>query len=435
MSTDFKLSPEQMARVEKGHREMTRMNDSDPIKMALQVGTTKSVNGKTYVLNENHRWTNQHGDSHDHEEFRTMTGEQDRRNDQKLREHKAKTQTQTAKPGKQASSATRFYTPDVDADLSGDGVTDAARVGVPAFEVPPPPQKIYRLPNLQGTARMVEEDFASDFEKNYEEVTQKALTLFKAASGDGPVVFETDGAKELSPDWASKSLSDNLEKRSKNRATLNLALHQTANAITKRAFLTYLNTLPEGSEIMVTVGGCGAGKGFAQKKIPEAIELKSRCSAVWDSAGDQNATENPWVLEECEKRGLTASFLFVNADPRESWGHPEFGVIHRAQDPGNGRMVDAKVAADSYAIGAENHNSFAKKHANNPNAKFLFIQNTIGEKPKRIPGIPKESLGMDRRVLAADMVRIVTDWEKNNGSPLPDHVRNGALGGQSIWKD
>src|SRR5262249_17451605 len=140
-------------------------------------------------------------------------------------------------------------------------------------------------------------------------------------------------------------------KRAKNRATLNLALHQTANAIAKRAFVQHLNTLKEGDEILVTVGGCGAGKGYALGNVPEALAMKDRSKAVWDSAGDQNATENPWIQSEAEARGLKVNYIYVHADPYSQWAHPERGVVKRAADPKDGRMVDAYVFADSYAIG------------------------------------------------------------------------------------
>jgi len=307
---------------------------------------------------------------------------------------------------------------DVEADKNQDGVTDKARVGVPAMDVPPPPP-IPRIPNLDERARAVEESFIAHYEDDPEGVAGQFRELV-GSMGDPPT-FGTDDAKCLTDAWSDPDP----ESRAENRATLNTCLHQAANAIAKRAFLQHLDTLKEGDEIMVTVGGCGAGKGFALKNNPKALEQKGKSKAVWDSAGDQNATENPWILAEAEKRGLKATFVYVHADPERQWADPERGVVKRASDPKDGRMVDAKVFADSYAIGARNHHAFHQANKDNPNASFVFLDNT--GKPKEVSGVPKEALAYDSAKLAEFAERTV---EK---SSAPDRVKTGALQGRKIW--
>lgn len=316
-------------------------------------------------------------------------------------------------------SSSKTHEPDVTSDGNGDGVTDAARVGVPAMEVPPPP-RIGRMPNLDPHERAVEDAFISHFESSPDKVASQFLEVVRK-SGEPPT-FGTDDAKVLTDAWSDPDP----ETRATNRATLNVALHQTANAIAKRAFIDHLDTLKEGDEIMVTVGGCGAGKGFALKNNPDALELKNRSKAVWDSAGDQNATENPWILAEAEKRGLKVTFAYVHADPKTQWADPNRGVVKRASDPKDGRMVDAKVFADSYAIGARNHHAFHQANKDNPNARFVFLDNT--GKPKQIDGVPKEALDLDSDELAAFAEAEV---EK---SQAPDRVKRGALIGRRIWR-
>ena len=173
---------------------------------------------------------------------------------------------------------------------------------------------------------------------------------------------------------------------------------------------------------------CGSGKGYALKNVPEAIEMKKRSKVIFDSAGDQNATENVWVQKEAEKRGLKVNYVFVHADPKTQWAHPERGVVKRAGDPNDGRMVDAKVFADSYAIGAKNHQAFYDKHKNNENANFVFLSN-MG-KPTKIDGIPKEALGYNSKELEKFAVDTV-----NKAEGIPRHVKRGALVGQRIWKE
>ena len=321
------------------------------------------------------------------------------------------------------------YTPDVEHDEDGDGVTDSARVGVPAFSTPPPP-KIPRLPNLTKKERAVESRFAEQYEKDpqgfVDDYTE--MVMAKAKAKGEPPTFETDGVKDLSPDWNH----DDLDKRMVLRHTNNTALHGTANAAAKHAFTQHLDTLKKGDMVLVTVGGCGAGKGYAMGAdgdgkpfVPEAYGLKGKAKAVWDSAGDQNATENPWVLKELKKRGLKASYVFVHADPQVAWDSG-FGVVARAHKKDNGRMVDSHVFADSYALGAKNHQAFYEKHKNDKDINFMFLEN--GKVPKKLDGIPPEALKIDRKKLR----QFASDTIRKRPNTMAS-VLKGALSGDRIW--
>lgn len=422
-------------------------------KMALQVGTVVNKGGHEYVLNENHRWTRKDaGQTKQPQQPRPQLSQDQMKasmGGQKVPApgnavpNQPKQPTTAQQPTLPANAPIDTppppvhkseifggsHNPMVDADPNHDGVTDRARVGVPAFAVPPPPKKIPRIPGLKGVAAKSEEHFASEFEKDPQKLIDDAVIMFTAMAEPGsPATFETDACKNLSPYWKSLELNENLEQRSKNRATLNTSLHQTANAIAKNAFLKHLDTLPEGSEILVTVGGCGAGKGFALKGVPQALELKKRAAVVWDSAGDQNATENPWILQEARKRGHKVSYVYVHSDPKVSWADPGRGVVKRAGDPNDGRMVDAMVFADSYAIGAKNHAAFAAKHATDSDVTCVFLKN--GNPPILSGTMPPEALTIDRYELAKFAVDTI-----HNSPDIPEHVRQGALAGTTLWED
>lgn len=324
----------------------------------------------------------------------------------------------TVKPPK----GSRVYNPKVHSDKNRDGVTDAARVGVPAMSSPPPP-RIGRLPNLTRRERAVETAFVKAYERAPDKMAgDLRMIIAKNTKPGEAMTFGTDDAKSLTTAWSHVDP----QIRSQNRATLNNALHQVANAVTKRAFLHHLDTLKKGDEVMVTVGGCGAGKGYALKNVPEALAMKQRAQAVWDSAGDQNATENPWIQREAEKRGLKVNYVYVHADPFTQWAHPERGVVKRAADPSDGRMVDAQVFADSYAIGARNHAAFQRRNSNNPNATFLILENS--GTPKRLDALPHSATTIDRTELANFAVKTVQEGN------APKHVKRGALSGLRIWK-
>lgn len=46
----WKLTDAELRKVEKDHREMTAMGESEPIRMALKPGVTKNINGTTYTI-------------------------------------------------------------------------------------------------------------------------------------------------------------------------------------------------------------------------------------------------------------------------------------------------------------------------------------------------------------------------------------------------
>ncbi len=398
------------------------------IRLSLQPGTTKQENGETYVLNKNHRWTRPKNPEQKQQQSAQRRQPSSSRKPPEDREPKKQRQPKT-----EPKFNVNDYKPNVEADTNNDGITDAARVGLPGDVVPPPPKKIPRIKGLKGKQLKAETNLARRWEKDHRKMTQEAKQLARQISrlkdgADGPVTYGTDDLKALSPYWSSEKLDKDPEARATNRSTLNIALHQTANAYTKAAFLSELDDLPEGSNVLVTVGGCGAGKGYALKMVPEAQKLKDKCSVIWDSAGDQNATENVWIQKEAERRGLNVSYLFVNADAKTQWANKQFGVVQRAKDLEDGRMVGAKVFADSYALGPKNHQKFYEKNKDNPNANFMFLQ--TGKEIKQIPGIPPEALNVDRK--AIEQFAVYTVEEQPD---LPARIREGALQGQEIWKD
>jgi len=321
--------------------------------------------------------------------------------------------------------ATTCPSPCNDADpyaVGADGMTKTARVGVPGDAVPPPPQ-IGRLPNLNAKERAVEDKFIKDFEKDPDKMASNYRDIVtSSAEPGGPKVFGTDDAKALTDAWQG----DDIGLRSQNRATLNAPLHATANAVAKRAFVQELDGLNKGDGILVTVGGVGAGKGYALGNVPEAKALKNKSKVVWDSAGDQNATENSWVQGEAAKCGLNVTYVYVHADPKVSWADPGRGVVKRAGNPKDGRMVDAHVFGDSYAVGARNHAAFAKKHANNSSANFVYLDSSSGP-PKKVGAMPKEALTYK----AKDLTKFAIDTI--NKSDAPKHVKQGGTIGSRLW--
>jgi hypothetical protein len=164
-----------------------------------------------------------------------------------------------------------------------------------------------------------------------------------------------------------------------------------------------------------------SGKGSALAAQPD---LAKSASATWDAAGEQNATENEWVLEECQKRGIRPTFLFVHADPKQSWS----GVVERAK--GIGRMVDAQLFADSYAVGAKNFNDFHEKHKDKADFVFGVFQGR-GQPAKITDKMPEEALKLD----AHDVYEFASNYMDEKKDDLPSYIYDGATFGRRTFQE
>lgn len=316
-----------------------------------------------------------------------------------------------------------------------------ARVGVPAFSVPPPPSEIPRLPNLSLEQRDVEDRFATGYLANPERYVAKYRRALEAGKvGVAPNVYATDDVKMLNKDWnpGRAKVGESLPKVSKEAmAKYNTAVHATANAISKKAFLQKLDeiaALPEGDplkSVLVTNGACASGKGSTLSHAAEPdspynklVPAAAQVGAVWDAAGEQNATENSWILQECKKRGITATFAYVWAEPENTWDAPNRGVVRRAIR--KGRMVDCRLYADSHAEGAKNMHAFVKA---NPGANFIFIDNRVKGDPKLLDKFPEETLQWD----GEQIYKMAVDNLKSHKNDLSKALYEGGLNGIDIW--
>jgi hypothetical protein len=231
------------------------------------------------------------------------------------------------------------------------------------------------------------------------------------------ITFNTDDAKLLSPDYNPDGPP---EMKLSARAETNVAVHNTANAIAKRAFVDYLDQIapllePEDKVIVVTSGGA---------------------AAIWDAAGEANATENPWVLEEARKRGFSTVFTFVDADPDEVWADPKRGVIERATK--KGRMVTARLFAESYTYGAKNFAEFAKQHENDADVRIVYFDNARKtpegkpDKPVKVASMPKSALS---RTVKTILPKADNELEKLfRGGKVSASIYLGGANHKRIWK-
>ena len=91
---------------------------------------------------------------------------------------------------------------------------------------------------------------------------------------------------------------------------------------------------------------------------------------IWDSAGDQNATELPWVASQNVDH---ITFVHTVGNGAKNASNAQSGLVQRAVD--KGRMVDANVYSQSYWIGNYNFQVFYDNNSSNPKFSFFKVEN------------------------------------------------------------
>lgn len=204
---------------------------------------------------------------------------------------------------------------------------------------------IPRLPNLTEQERAWESAFVDQLCGD----VRGTVAAYRAKLGANHV-YSVDAAKRLFAGWGPKKRPTNDAERTI-RAAGNAALHAVATTIANLAFMQRLDemaTLPHhdpAKEVVITVGGCAAGKG-------NGLEIAGgQPGAVYDSAGEGEATDIMAKLKACLSRGIRVRFLTVYAHPQAAAQR----LIDRAET--SGRIVDLVAFARSHTNGVENFRS------------------------------------------------------------------------------
>lgn len=313
----------------------------------------------------------------------------------------------------------------------GKGMTKAAIVGVAGDEIP---EKVPRLDGLDENQQAIESQFAELWEDRNKRERAIAILREKFRNPDGSMTIETDAVKELDSRWGSKErikkLQDNRKSGTISAAELdelnnylsfqqrnNTVLHQTANVLAKETLRREIESRKANGEevnLMVTSGGCAVGKGFGlepngRKAIRENTSDKSLVSdyerrttpnrnmIIWDSAGDQNATELPWVASQNVDH---VTFVHTVENGAKNASNAKSGLVQRAVD--KGRMVDANVYSQSYWIGNYNFQVFYDNNNSNPKFSFFKVENPgKGNGPTKLVD-PSSTSGFDKSYLSAN---------------------------------
>jgi hypothetical protein len=271
-------------------------------------------------------------------------------------------------------------------------------------------QGIPRFANLSETERTHETKFATEVQANPEFYVGAAEVLAKDDRLNAHV-FEVDAMKRLFEPYGKGGKPANDTERTV-RAESNHALHPTAVAVARLAFLKKLDEmaqLPDGDpkkQVFVTSGGCAAGKGSLSDIVKRQLG-NIPFGAVWDAAGEGDAKENKWVLDACQARGIKTVFGFAANDATQKYKDVlERGAI-------SGRIVDVVTFANSYVEGTKQMNAFLqspefqealKSGTTNAVGVFTGRFDVASLKNPELPAYPDlRTLGQDGLIKAGDL--------------------------------
>jgi hypothetical protein len=296
--------------------------------------------------------------------------------------------------------------------------------------------KLPTLQNLPKDMAALQKTVNTSFEQNPKFYVESYTNMAAAMAKPGePVTFSPDEAKgALVPEkWVGAGgLTE--EVKAFRAGGANAVLHQAAHACAQMAFvqkLDELGNLPPGDpkrNVLVTNGGCGAGKGYALKQGLSA-DFKNKFGAVWDAAGEQCALDNQWIMKEAAKRGIKTTLVYVHADPEAAFGR---AVGKRFEE--EGRLVNKRSFAESYVDGAINMRNLVKHHKDAPGDLELVLVNNTGAKPEATVFSKTElAQGTERALSKIPMFdRGVADFMARLGKAIPEALPAYAKTGLSI---
>lgn len=222
-------------------------------------------------------------------------------------------------------------------------------------------------------------------DNDYENLA-KEYSLLKDA--EGGKVFNTDLARELSPEYV------------KNR-TLSANVHEPASAFVKQLYAERLaQPATEGSRILFTGGGTGAGKTSSLAAYPD---LRRNAEMIYDT--NMNKLESAQTkIDQALKAGRKVDLVYTYRDPVEALVQ---GSLTRAmnmkQELGSGRTVPLKEHIKTHIGSREVIGKLKDIYGDNPNVRIGIIDNRYGKaNPKRanledLPTLDPKQLEKDLR--------------------------------------
>jgi hypothetical protein len=211
--------------------------------------------------------------------------------------------------------------------------------------------------------------FQNRLDKDYQTLV---ADYSKLRDAEGGKILNTDVARELSPEYV------------KNR-TLSANVHEPASAFVKRLYAEKLaQPAPEGSSIMFTGGGTGAGKTSSLKMYPD---IAKNAEMIYDT--NMNKLESARKkIDQALDAGRQIDLVYTYRDPVEALVE---GSLTRAmrmkKDLGSGRTVPLKEHIKTHTGSREVIGQLKEIYGDNPNVRIGIIDNRYGRANPKVANL------------------------------------------------
>ena len=258
--------------------------------------------------------------------------------------------------------------PNYDAYAQGKNTGEAVGIGAMALPALLMAKSLRTAKAVEATPKLdaVGQRLQNRLENDYENLA-KEYTLLKDA--EGGKVFNTDVARELSPEYV------------KNR-TLSASVHEPSSALIKKMYAERLAMpAPEGSSVMFTGGGTGAGKTSSLKMYPD---IAKNAEIIYDT--NMNKLDSAQKkIDQALEAGRKVDLIYTYRDPVEALTE---GSLTRAmrmkQEFGSGRTVPLKEHIRTHTGSRDVMEQLQSMYADNPNVRIGVVDNTFGKGNQRI---------------------------------------------------
>ena len=199
----------------------------------------------------------------------------------------------------------------------------------------------------------------------------RRLTEYPKLVEEYNLLPDSRGGKFLNTDTARELSEDYLKNRS-----LSASVHEPSSAFIKQRYAEILsNPAPEGSTVVFTAGGTGAGKSSSLDAFPSIVQ---NAEIVYDTNMNtlSSATKK---IEQALDAGRNVDILYTFRDPEQAL---RVGSLERAvrqeKKFGTGRTVPMKEHLKTHEGSRLVIEQLQKKYAEDPRVRIGLVDNSYG---------------------------------------------------------
>jgi hypothetical protein len=287
--------------------------------------------------------------------------------------------------------------PNYDAYAQGQNAGEIAGIGAMTLPAAFMAKTLRTAKPVQTTSTLdpIGQRFQNRLDKEYSTLVDDYAKLKDAEGGK---VLNTDVARELSPEYVF------------NR-TLSANVHEPASAFVKQLYAQKLaQQAPEGTSVLFTGGGTGAGKTSSLAAYPD---LRKNAEMIYDT--NMNKLESAQKkIDQALEAGRKVDLVYTYRDPVEALVE---GSLKRAmrmkEELGSGRTVPLAEHIKTHIGSRKVIGELQDIYGENPNVRIGMIDNRYGKDNPKVAYTLDELPQFDAKKLEKDLRNALEEQYKS----------------------